>query len=60
MALTDLATMSKLLQQQAMQDLMKTQQFQKQGLLGDMTPRQYGLLGATQALQPLMGIQIDL
>lgn len=55
MALTDLATMSKLLQQQAMQDLMKTQQFKQQGLLGDMTPRQYGLLGAAQALQPYMG-----
>lgn len=55
MALTDLATMSKLLQQQAMQDLMKTQKFKQQGLLGDMTPKQYGLLGATQALQPYMG-----
>lgn len=55
MGLTNLSSMSQLLQQQAMQDLLKTQQFKQQGLLGDMTPKQYGLLGATQALQPFMG-----
>ena len=55
MGLTNLSTMSQLLQQQAMQDLLKADQFKQPGLLGDMTPKQYGLLGATQSIQPFMG-----
>lgn len=43
-----------MIQQQAMQTLGKMQQ-QPKGLLGMSSPKQMGLLGATQGIQPYMG-----